>query len=245
MPLLSVGHAHLSGVRAWAKMHRSPEAVPGVAPFAPPLPQSRDAVRTSTVHRSDLRKWLPRLAALAVLSTVGPLGCTKLRQEREASTQAHTAAEAIQRYSQASDAANLAHKAVMDAFDKANRSANLPDYKAALRTLVLPAMDAFLVKLRAMPTGTPELVKIHGLLVDAYTQARREIDDYEKGLQSADGLRQFTDIRTHLQQRVKAYREALAKYYGQYQRQLRLDAPDASALPGQSSPTGLPAAATP
>lgn len=189
------------------------------------------------------RRW-PGLAWLLLLAMLP--ACQKLRQERQESVQARTAGDAIQKYSQASDAANLAHKAVMDAFDKANRSSNLPDYKSALRTLVLPAMDTFLTQLRAMPTGTPELKRIHALLVDAYAQARREIDDYEAGLQSAEGLGRFTDIRTQLQQRVKAYREALAKYYAQYQRQLRLDAgPDATSLSSSATPSALPGAATP
>ncbi len=189
---------------------------------------------------------------LLVLTALWLPNCQRMQEDRKAATDLRAAAEAIQRYSQASDAANQAHKAVMDAFDKANRSPNLPEYRTALRTLVLPALDAFVIKLKAMPTGTPPLKAIHAQLIEAYAQARLEIDDYEAGLRGADDLGRFGDIRSHMQQRVKAYREALAKYYAKYQRQLRQDAPPAALLPARVTPTtdgldpsSLPVAVTP
>lgn len=187
------------------------------------------------------------IVVLLMLAVSGATGCERLRAERKNAEATRAAVAAIQRYSTASDAANQAHRGVMAAFDKANRSPNLPEYKNALRTQVLPAMDAFIARLRTMPADTAELKAIHAQLVDAYEQARREIDDYEKSLDSAEGLGRFADIRDHLQQRVKAYREALARFYSRYRRELRLDAgPEAAALPGQASATAaLPAAATP
>lgn len=178
------------------------------------------------------------IVALLMMAVAGLTGCERLRAERQAAAATAAAVAAIQRYSTASDAANQAHRDVMAAFDKANRSPNLPEYKIALRGQVLPAMATFIARLRKMPAETPELKAIHGQLVDAYEQAGREIDDFEKSLEAAEGLGRFADIRDHLQQRVKAYRESLARYYGRYRRELRLEtAPEPAALAVQASAT--------
>lgn len=199
-------------------------------------------------HPRTLNFW----PLVLVLSALLLPNCQRMQEDRKAATELRAAAEAIQSYSRASDTANQAHKAVMDAFDKANRSPSLPEYRTALRTLVLPALDAFVAQLKAMPTGTAQLKTIHAQLVDAYVQARREIDDFEAGLHGADNLGQFADIRSHLQQRVKAYREALANYYAKYQLQLRQEPASATVPPAAVTPTtdgldpsSLPAAATP
>ncbi len=183
-------------------------------------------------------------ALLAVCALGGLPGCEKARKERAAREAHAKVATAIEQYSAASASANTAHKEVLDAFAAANASTNLPDYKAALRTRVLPAMDLFVHKLEAIPTTTPELKGVHGKLTEAYRRARDEIADFERGLSDAQGLHRFDEIRTGLQSAVADYRAQLADYYKRHDRQLRLDG---ARLAESVTPTGrdAPAATTP
>lgn len=178
------------------------------------------------------------LLLVAVLLGVLPLGaqgCAKLKAERADATAHKAALQAIQAYSTAADAASAAHAAVLAAFEKANHAANLAEYRRGLRDDVLPAMDAFLVKLRAVPTGTPDLLGIHGKLVAAYEQARREIADFERRLEDIGNLPQFASIRDQLQAAVKVYRAELTAYYGRFHRQLQV-----APAPRAATPTGAP-----
>ncbi len=183
---------------------------------------------------------LPRLALLALcaLLLAGTSGCEKARQERAHREAMAKIGTAIEKYSTASDQTNGAHRDVITAFAGANGSTNLPDYKAALRTKVVPAMDEFIAKLATMPTETPELKVIHGRLTEAYRRARDEIIDFEKGLQDPQGLRRFDEIRDGLQHAVAAYRDQLAAYYQRHERQLRRDS--AKELAGDTTTTAAP-----
>lgn len=183
---------------------------------------------------------LPLLLLLA--TAAGTLGCEKARLERAHREEMAKIGLAIEQYSTASDAANGAHKDVIAAFAAANASANLPEYKAALRTKVLPAMDEFIARLAKMPTGNPDLKKIHDRLTEAYRRARDEIADFEKGLQDAKGLSRFDDIRAGLQRAVTTYRDQLAAYYQSHERQLRKDT--GKELPADASATTLPSPAS-
>ena len=206
------------------------------------LQRARSAMRFELVHarRPTCPVWL-LVAALALL----PLSCKKIQQDRALSAEMQAATAAIAAYSKASDDANQAHRDVLKAFDDANHSSNLPAYKQALRSQVLPAMDAFLAKLRQMPTGTAELKVIHGTLVGAYETARSEIGRFEADLTGSDGLGQFAAIRNKLQTGVKLYREQLDKYYTKFERKLRMDG--AAPLANAATPTAAaapPAAST-
>lgn len=175
------------------------------------------------------------LAALFGASSLGALGCSKVQADRAESAANKAALQAIQAYSAAADGASAAHATVLAAFEKANHGANLADYRRGLREDVLPAMDAFLVKLKAVPTATGELRGIHGKLVAAYEQARREIDEFERRLEDIGGLPQFATIRDHLQVAVKAYRTELTAYYGRFHRHLQV-----APAPRAVTPTGAP-----
>lgn len=165
--------------------------------------------------------------ALAALATTG---CEKARQDRGQLELLQQGAAAIEQYSAATDRANASHREVLAAFAAANASSNLTDYKAALRTKVLPAMDAFIEKLAAMPTRTPELKKIHGGLTEAYRRCRDAVTEFESELKDPSGLPRFDAIRGELQQAVRQYSDELGKYYAAHRRQLRLEAGKEAAL---------------
>lgn len=190
----------------------------------------------------------PKALVLCLFLLLGALatlpGCEKARQERAAREAHAKVATAIEQYSTASASANAAHKEVLDAFAAANASTNLPDYKSALRTRVLPAMDVFIHKLSAIPTATPELQAVHGKLTEAYRRARDEIADFERGLADAQGLRRFDEIRIGLQRAVADYRTQLADYYKRHDRQLRLDGARL-AEPATATGRSAPVEATP
>lgn len=179
-----------------------------------------------------------RTAALAVglaVLVVASAGCEKVRAERQRRAEQQAVAHAIEVYSSATESANAAHGEVLSAFGVANASTNLTDYKAALRTKVLPAMDAFIERLSKMPTGTPELGRIHGGLTEAYRRSRDAIGEFERGLQDPAGLPRFDAIRDTLQQDVRRYNEQLRDYYARQGRQLRSEAGAAKDAGGDRS----------
>ena len=181
-------------------------------------------------HPSPFRlRVLITVSALVALSLAG--GCKKIQTDRELTAAEKQANAAIEGYSAASAAANAAHQAVLQSFEQANHASDLTLYKQALREKVLPAMGAFVERLQKMPTGTPELKRIHGELLESYQQARGEIEAFERDLQGVDGLARFGDIRSRLQTGVRNYREALAAYYAANKRQLKLDARAETAAP--------------
>jgi hypothetical protein len=181
-------------------------------------------LRQPSVHPALLRFTRTAPLALAVAAALmASLSCSKAREDRTRLAELQAGAQAIENYSAATDRANAAHREVMGAFALANASTNLTDYKAALRTKVLPAMDAFIEKLAAMPAATAELKRIHGGLTEAYRRSRDAIAEFERTLQDPTGLAKFDAIRDQLQRDVRQYGEQLAKYYAAHSRQLRLE----------------------
>ncbi len=196
-------------------------------------------------HPSSHRlRVLITVACLATAALSG--GCKKVQADRQLTAAEKQANAAIEKYSAASAEANAAHQAVLQSFEQANHAGDITLYKQALREKVLPAMDAFVERLKKMPTETPELKRIHGELLEAYQQARGEIDAFERDLQGVDGLGRFADIRGRLQTGVRGYREALAAYYAANKRQLKVDAraPASVTAPAAATPTA-PAANPP
>jgi hypothetical protein len=161
------------------------------------------------------------LATAVAVVALGAVACDKVDEDRAQSEAVAKAHAAIAAYSEAAQAANGLHGEVIDAFQRANRSSSLPDYRDAIRKEVLPAMDRFIERLRAMPTGTPDLDRIHGGLVKAYSEARDQLASYADNLNAAANLSEFQPIREQLRQRVAAYRGDLEAYYRGQNRQLR------------------------
>lgn len=193
----------------------------GAPPLAPAGPMP---LRQPSMHPDS--HWQTRTALLAAAMATALFGlqaCSKAREDRTRLAELQAGAQAIESYSAATDRANAAHREVMAAFALANASTNLTDYKAALRTKVLPAMDAFIEKLAAMPAATAELKRIHGGLTEGYRRSRDAIAEFERSLQDPAGLAKFDAIRDQLQRDVREYGEQLAKYYAAHSRQLRLE----------------------
>ncbi len=162
-----------------------------------------------------------RLVVLALALSFA--ACGKPAEDRARAAELQRTQAAIGAYSAASQAANSLHSDVIGAFQRANRSTSLPNYREAMQKDVLPAMDRFIERLSQMPTGTPELERIHGGLVQAYRDARSKLATYTESLQTARDLARFAPIREELQQRVAAYRSDLDNYYRGHNRQLRLE----------------------
>ena len=139
-----------------------------------------------------------------------------------AKAQAQKSADtAIDAYSKASEQANSAHRNVIEAFAKANSSRNLADYKKAMREQVIPRMTVFVERLELMTTGTPQLQRIHKILLAAYKKASVDMTAFVDTLQSPNDLGKFKKIRQDLQDNVEHYRVELHKYYTNHNRKLR------------------------
>ena len=177
-----------------------------------------------------------------VLAPLSLSGCGDAKADRERTEAAKKAQVAIAAYSAASQEANNLHGEVIRQFAKANSATNLPDYREAMRRDVLPAMDRFVARLKGMPVDTPQLKRIHGGLINAYTDARKDIAAFVDQLQTARDLERFAAIRKRLQQRVGAYQSDLAAYYKNWNRQLRGGASLPSDGPGTAPAPGAPAA---
>lgn len=190
------------------------------------------------------RMWHVVITGVALVGLLASAGCKKVAADRQLTAAEKQANTAIEKYSAASAEANSAHQAVLKSFEEANHAGDLSQYKQALRDKVLPAMDAFVARLKSMPTDTPELKRIHGELLDAYQTARTEIEAFERELAGVDGLARFGEIRSRLQTGVRTYRESLAAYYAANKRQLKVDAkPEAAAgTAAAATPTAAPAA---
>jgi len=163
-------------------------------------------------------------------------GCDKIKGDNQQSEEILQARAAIDAYSKASERANDAHARVIAAFAAANKSTNLAEYRSAMRNQVLPRMNEFVGRLDAMQTGTPELKRVHSVLVAAYRNALTDIRAFVDTLQSPSDLERFREIRRKLQQEVRRYRTELDAYYVQFNRRLR---------GGQSAPEPAKAAPAP
>lgn len=185
----------------------------------------RRSAWTMTAAGSHARAPHRHASAVVLLFVLvaGTAGCEKVEADRARTAEAQRAQSAIQGYSLASQEANGLHGEVIEAFQRANRSASLPDYRDAITREVLPSMDRFIDRLRAMPTGTPELETIHAALVAAYSEARSDLAAYVESLQTAADLKRFEPIRERLQKRIAAYRSDLDAYYRAYNRTLKLE----------------------
>lgn len=172
--------------------------MPSAAALPPRLPHTQRSLGLAGA-------WLVALVALGG-------SCDKVETDRAHSQALHVAVAAIDHYSAQAQAATQAHGTVLAAFARAAKASNLPDYKAAVRTQVLPAMDEFLRTLAAVRADTPELQAIHARLLAAYAKARQEVDAFEAGLTEAAGLRAFEPVRTRLHRAVDAYRSELSAY---------------------------------
>ncbi len=182
------------------------------------------------------------LAAAGALLT-GALwlgGCEKIREDRAQATDRRRAQTAINVYSKASERVNGLHGDIIRAFGQANQANNLPDYREALRGDVVPAMERFIERLEQMPTGSPELQRIHLGLVSAYREALEQIRVFIRDLRAPQDLPAFNAIRDRLQQGVAHYNRDLDGYYRRFRRELRFeggkDAPAAATETAATSP---------
>lgn len=173
---------------------------------------------------------LLQLALALSLAAVAVTGCDRLRGDRAQNAAAQAARKAIDAYSKASERSNGAHQAVLQAFKTANAASSLGGYRQAMRDEVLPRMNEFVGRLDAMQAGTPELQKIHKILVEGYRAALTEIGGFVDKLEKPSDLSRFEDIRTRLQERVRLYRDELDRYYKQNQRLLRGGGPAEGAV---------------
>lgn len=180
--------------------------------------------RTTALRTTDgrVRSLVVLSLALGAVPLLG--GCDKISGifgERAEVVAQRKARDAIDAYSKASEQANVAHRKVIEAFAKANGAKNLAEYKATMREQVLPRMTVFVERLELMQTGTPELQKVHNILVNAYQSARVDMAKFVDELQSPRDLGRFNEIRAQLQAGVEKYRAALDAYYGRFSRKLR------------------------
>jgi len=176
----------------------------------------------------------------AVLLALAPMGsgCDKIRGDRAESSATRRAQTAINAYSKASERVNGLHGDIIGAFGRANTANNLPDYRDALRGEVVPAMERFVERLEKMPTGTPELQRIHLGLVAAYRKALEQIQTFIRDLRSPDDLPGFNPIRDRLQQQVALYNRDLDAYYRRFRRELRFEG--AVGASAGATPTAAP-----
>ena len=182
--------------------------------------------------RARMRTWVLALSCGLWLVT----GCQKVEEDRARSVQIEQAKQAITAYSEASAKTNDLHGRVIASFAVANRSKNIPDYRDAMRSNVVPAMQKYIGHLETMPTETPDLERIHLGLVAAYRQALAEIELFVRDLLSHSDLDQFDRIRDGLQARIVIYDNELHQYYQQYGHELRYAAKKAPPQPAEVAP---------
>lgn len=136
------------------------------------------------------------------------------------------ARQAIRKYSEKISVSNAKLAQVNDAVRKINsRLATKAIFAKHLDTMVLPRWDAYITALKAVPTGTDELKKIHEIMIashggmyDAWKKMRKEITDANyvtryNQMQTAE-LKKARDME-------KKYQAELSAYYKQHGVQLK------------------------
>lgn len=148
----------------------APRDARGFAPSAP-----RDHSGTARVRGAS---WT-LLSLFGALLAVSPLlGCEEVKKGAEEEQKIAAEQAVIRAYAAKVPDVDQKLAAFLAAWERANEQRDLKALKDDLGANVKPAVAAHLEALAAMPTGSPELAKIHAPLVLAYREAAAAFDTF-------------------------------------------------------------------
>lgn len=116
------------------------------------------------------------LGAVLALATLG--ACEEVKKGAEEEQKIAAEQAVIRAYAAKVPDVDQKLAAFLTAWERANEQRDLKALKDDLGANVKPAVAAHLEALAAMPTGSPELARIHAPLVSAYREASAAFDTF-------------------------------------------------------------------
>lgn len=173
-------------------------------------------------HRWPLSLWIAPLLAVTLI------GCQGLAEER--ARQAAIAAEqkAIATYSEAVESVDQFQTAFVNSWKQANEIKDVRAFAEAVRATVIPALEQYVDRLGAMPTGTADLKRIHTIVTGAYATASSDFRAFEEDLSDATIEERYQILLAKMDVISKAesrYVAALSEYYARNQVRLLNESP--------------------
>ena len=128
--------------------------------------------------------------------------------------------EAIQRYSEGTQKASVSLDAFVEAWNRTSLIKDAAEKQTVLETDVLISLRSYVSALEDVPTDTPELTRIHGILLSAYEDNLRHFEQYaedHKRAPSPDHLKSLIQKLAELKDKEKEYQKELRQYYQTHQ----------------------------
>ncbi|GMV43890.1 MAG: hypothetical protein AMXMBFR64_56060 [Myxococcales bacterium] len=157
-----------------------------------------------------------RLALLLAALLLASSGCERIRAALEERQELTAEQRAIQAYSDATPAVNQAQGRFVQVWELAVKNEQVEPLRAAIEKDVDPALDAYVEALRGMPATTPDLARIHGLLVSAYSKLQADVKVFREALSEENRKEPVDALIAQLDELTKAedtYRRELKSYY--------------------------------
>lgn len=189
-----------------------------------------------------------RLALLLAALLLAMSGCDRIRAALEERQELTAEQRAIQAYSDATPHVNQAQQRFVQAWEQAVKNEKVEPLREAIEKTVDPALEEYLAALREMPTSTPDLQRIHGLIVSAYGKLQVDVKTFREALNEENRKEPVDALIAQLDDLTKAedaYRRELKGYYEKHNITLVLEKNEATEDGAEGPSTGATRAAPP
>ena len=154
------------------------------------------------------------LSALSLLLTL--TACESVNRDTDAERQIVAEQKAIVAYSKAVPAADLQQTQFSKAWSEANEINNMKACRESMETKVIPSLKHHVTSLGEMPTGSPELEKIHKTVLDSWSQVVIAFNVFVDGLNEDNvetKYKALLEAMDKVGEAEKAYHASLREYY--------------------------------
>lgn len=184
-----------------------------------------------------------RIALLLAAALLASTGCDRIRAALEERQELTDQQRAIQAYSDATPKVNLAQQRFVQAWELAVKNEQVAPLEEAIEKQVVPALDAYVKALREMPAGTPDLKRIHGLLLSAYETLQTDVAAFIEALSEENRKEPVDALVERLEALTRAedaYRKELKAYYESHNITLISEKTDEPDDPDDDRPAAAP-----
>ncbi len=154
--------------------------------------------------------------ALAVFALAGCDEAEKANAQERAVEQEQ---KAIADYSSQVPTVDALQERFTEAWRQANERRDVKELKDAIEGAVLPALQAYVKAMNAMPTGSDALERIHRTLVDAHEARLTSFKDFVANLTEKNLIEQYEALLEgydELRAAELSYRKELRSYYDRH-----------------------------
>jgi hypothetical protein len=154
------------------------------------------------------------LSALSLMLTL--TACESVNRDTDAERKIIVEQKAIVAYSKAVPAADLQQTQFSRAWKKANENKSMKGFRENMETQVIPSLQHHVKSLEDMPTGSPELEKIHKTVLDSWSQVVIAFNVFVDGLNEDNvetKYKALLEAMDKVGEAEKAYHASLHEYY--------------------------------